>query len=85
MSADGSVDRLRSVLQETDLRIELSFAFTMREPGVQPCAQLYVKNASGRWVKADGLPLILPPEGQSRADLLRLFADLTAKSEAAAS
>jgi len=72
----SELDTLRDVLQHRgEVRIELSLALMANPPGSSPCARLYVRNDSNRWVKVD-VPLLLPAEGQGRGDLLRLLASL---------
>lgn len=69
----SAIEDLRAVLDTYELRIEFSTALSIH--GAHPCAILYVRGDAGRWRKAD-LPAIVPGEGGTRADMLRLFADV---------
>lgn len=70
---DDLLAHTRKVLREPQVRLEVSFAFTTA--GVTPCVVIYVKSPKERWIRAD-IPLIMPPDGGSRGDLLRLLAGL---------
>lgn len=74
ITGDEGVALLRETLNAYELRIEFSASFSMTGAGMRPCAILSVKEAD-RWRKVK-LPAIYPTEGGTRADLLRLFADM---------
>lgn len=81
MTADGldgeaTLALLRETLAHHSVRIELTFALSIH--GALPCAVFYTRE-EGRWKKVKQLPMILPPEDGTRADLLQMFADMLKK------
>lgn len=75
ITGEEGVALLRDTLNAYELRIEFSTALSVN--GAHPCADFYTKDYAGtnRWKRVN-LPLMLPPEGGTRADLLRQFADM---------
>lgn len=77
IDGEATLALLRSTLADPAVRIELTFALSVR--GAMPAA-VFSTRQDGRWKRVKQLPLILPPEGGTRADLLQMFADLLKKA-----
>lgn len=77
---ERELEEIRSAMSKVPVRITLSLALSAN--GGTPSARLEVQdpNRRLRWTKVG--PLLLPPDGGSAADLLRMLADLAEEARA---
>lgn len=76
--AEFDIDALRALVQERSVRIDFGATLNFSKGTVVETAQLYrrgkTRGGNDKWEKVG--PLILPPEGGGRRELMDLLAGL---------